>query len=170
MTAEGRKTTYRIEKLPTEDIRFTNIGEDRLATVTLQQTNGTTRTVSTDGTVTTSVSNPDPRFGMQAPLSDVTVRRPGGLTSNVKQFRTVTQISGLQVTGLTDSVVINGRSYKTVYNGKSVHLYRFEEWRNNHDGGVPVRKVSWITAFEEFSDECFSVALWWIILSACGSP
>jgi RHS repeat-associated protein len=117
VTAEGRRTTYEVRSLSTGGVRMTNTDEAGLSTVTIDNRNGTTTTTSPDGTVTTVVNSADPRFGMQSPLSTVTVRTPGGLQSTVEQHRIITQMSGIVVTGMVDSVVINGRIYKTIYDG-----------------------------------------------------
>ncbi len=71
-----------------------------------------------DGTVTTRVNGPDPRFGMEAPLiKSLTVQTPAGLQSTMSQSRVITQMSGQTVTGQIDSVKINGRVYRTIYDG-----------------------------------------------------
>ncbi|MCI0551709.1 MAG: RHS repeat-associated core domain-containing protein, partial [Anaerolineae bacterium] len=117
-TAEGRSSKYRVEKLSTGDLRYTNTDESGLATVTTNKLDGTTITTTPDGTVTTRVNGPDPRFGMEAPLiKSLTVQTPAGLQSTLSQSRTITQMSGLTVIGQIDSVKINGRIYRTIYDG-----------------------------------------------------
>ncbi|MGH7452999.1 MAG: RHS repeat-associated core domain-containing protein, partial [bacterium] len=68
--------------------------------------------------MTTRANGPDPRFGMEAPLiKSLTVQTPAGLQSTMSQSRVITQMSGLTVTGQIDSVKINGRIYRTIYDG-----------------------------------------------------
>ena len=117
-TAKGQSSRYRVEKLSTGDLRYTTIDASGLATVTANKLNGTTITTIPDGTVTTRVVGPDPRFGMEASLiKSLTVKTPSGLQSTFSQSRVITQMSGLTVTGQIDSVKINGRIYRTIYNG-----------------------------------------------------
>jgi RHS repeat-associated protein len=55
---------------------------------------------------------------MEAPLiKNLTVETPSGLQSTMSQSRVITQVSGLTVTGQIDSVKINGRIYRTIYDG-----------------------------------------------------
>jgi RHS repeat-associated protein len=117
-TAEGQSSKYRVEKLSTGDMRYTTIDASGLATVTINKLDGTTITTTPDSTVTTRVLGPDPRLGMEAPLiKSLTVQTPGGLQSTLSQSRVITQMSGQTVTGQIDSVKINGRIYRTIYDG-----------------------------------------------------
>ncbi len=117
-SAEGMTQTYRVERLPDGRTQMTNIFENGLSNVAVNKTDGTSSVTFPDGTVTTKKLGPDPRFGMEAPLIDkLTVSTPGGLTSTMSQGRIITQISGLEVTGLTDTVTVNGKSTVSVYEG-----------------------------------------------------
>ncbi len=117
-SAEGMTQTYRVERLPDGRTQMTNIFENGLSNVAVNNTDGTSSVTFPDGTVTTKKLGPDPRFGMEAPLIDkLTVSTPGGLTSTMSQGRIITQISGLEVTGLTDTVTVNGKSMVSVYEG-----------------------------------------------------
>ena len=105
-----------MEKLTSGARRLTNIDESGLATVTTIGLDGTTVTTTPDSTVTTRVAEPDPRFGMEAPLiKSLKVQTPSGLQSTMSQSRVITQMSGQTVTGQIDSVKINGRIYRTIY-------------------------------------------------------
>lgn len=117
-TGLNRKTTYRVENLPTGDERRTRIEPDGTQTVTLNQTNGTTKTTEPDGTVTTQVKGPDPRFGMLAPLAQSYSIASGGLTFSASQSRTATLSNSndpLSLTQQTDTVKVNGRTSTRVY-------------------------------------------------------
>ncbi len=117
-SAEGMTQTYRVERLPDGSTQMTNTFESGLSNVALNKTDGTSSVTFPDGTVTAKTLGPDPRFGMEAPLIDkLTVSTPGGLTSTMSQGRIITQISGLEVTGLTDTVTVNGKSTVSVYEG-----------------------------------------------------
>ncbi|MFM8330275.1 MAG: RHS repeat-associated core domain-containing protein, partial [Candidatus Methylumidiphilus sp.] len=117
-TGLNRKTTYRVENLPTGDEQRTRIEPDGTQTVTLNQTNGTTKTTEPDGTVTTQAKGPDPRFGMLAPLAQSYSIATGGLTFSASQARTATLSNSkdpLSLTRQTDTVTVNGRASTRVY-------------------------------------------------------
>ncbi|MGB3397170.1 MAG: hypothetical protein WBB60_12045, partial [Nitrospira sp.] len=90
----------------------------RLTTVLRKGDNRTTFTAP-DGTVTTQVQGPDPRFGMQAPLlKSLTVQTPLGLTSSLTTTRAVTLTTPSDLLSLatqTDTLVINGRQYQSTF-------------------------------------------------------
>lgn len=117
---EGRTTLYHLENLSTGDQKRINTAPDGTKTETLKKTDGATITTSTDGTVTTEVQGPDPRFGMQAPITQrLTVKTPGGLTSTLTTQRSATltdSANPLSLTTLTDTVTINGRSVVSTLN------------------------------------------------------
>lgn len=55
---------------------------------------------------------------METPLTDtLKVTTPTGLSSVFSQTRTVTQMTGSEITGLTDSLITNGRVTTSVYDG-----------------------------------------------------
>lgn len=59
--------------------------------ISVHDADGTTVLIAPDGTITTPVEGPDPRFGMQAPiLKSLTVATPLGLTSTLTTTRAVT--------------------------------------------------------------------------------
>lgn len=90
---------------------------DPVATSTLS--NGTTTITAPDGTITTPVEGPDPRFGMQAPiLQSLTVQTPLSLTSSLTTTRVVSLSNPndpLSLATQTDTLVINGRTYQSVF-------------------------------------------------------
>jgi hypothetical protein len=105
---------------------MTNTNESGQAVVALNNMDGSSQVTYPDGTVAFQQSGPDPRFGMskirdcgEAPLtSKATVKAPSGLMSTVTHGRTITQISGLEVTGLADTVTVNGKKTLTVRSDK----------------------------------------------------
>ncbi len=117
LTAMGKKMTYRVDKLHDGSRVLTNTDANGLKTITTIGTDGTSKTATPDGMNAPDQQTPDPRFGMQAPLQNITVNTPGGLQSNVNQTRTVTQMTGNSVTGLTDNVQVNGKTYTTQWEG-----------------------------------------------------
>jgi RHS repeat-associated protein len=122
ITAMGKTTKYRAEKLATGVRRFINTDANGLKTITVDSTDGSSYTITPDGMNTPLTQKPDPRFGMQSPLVNASVSTPDGLQSNVNQFRTITQMTGAAVTGLQDSIMVNGKPFKTLWDGNQMML------------------------------------------------
>lgn len=117
-TALGKKTTCRVERVTPGGILETDTDENGQITLTSENTDGSTTITSPDSTVISIIPGPDPRFGMMVPLEKIkTTRKPSGLTSVESRGRLITQMSGLQVLGLRDSTIMNGRVSKSDYNG-----------------------------------------------------
>jgi RHS repeat-associated protein len=122
-TAEGYKQSYKTEKLYDGTYRMTNTNESGQATVALDKTDGTSQITFPDGTVTAQQTGPDPRFGMEAPIvTRTTVKAPSNLQSVVTQGRKITEISGLEVTGLADTVAVNGKKTISNYWGRDKYV------------------------------------------------
>ncbi|MGH8614615.1 MAG: hypothetical protein ACREYF_21960, partial [Gammaproteobacteria bacterium] len=118
-TAEGRTTTFTVEPLSTGDRRQVNTYSDGTVQTKLFKTNGEETTTAPDGTVTTKLEGPDPRFGILAPVPiSVTTRLPSGLTATATTARTATLTDPddpLSLILLTDTVTVNGKAYKRSY-------------------------------------------------------
>ncbi|MCC6965825.1 MAG: hypothetical protein IT391_06020, partial [Nitrospira sp.] len=114
----NRTTTYQVENLPIGDIRRKVTEPTGLLTTTLIKPNGSRTITVPDGTVTTPVEGPDPRFGMQAPiLKSLTVQTPSTLTSTSTRAVTLTNPNDpLSLATQTDTLTINGRTYTSVFN------------------------------------------------------
>ncbi len=112
---------YLVEQLASGAEERTSIDGRGFQTVSLQATDGTTRTTAPDGTTRTTVLGPDPRFGMLAPVvTSQSVQLPSGLTSTTTDDRTDSYgtINGsLALTNLTDAVSTNGNTSTTIYDG-----------------------------------------------------
>ena len=121
-TAMGRATTYWTEKLALGDqrrrIQFPNNTETR----TVFGTNGSAKTTQADGSITDLLKGPDPRFGMQAPISQSLTSSTGGLTSTLTTQRSVNLADPsdlLSLTILTDRITLNGRDSTSVFTASS---------------------------------------------------
>jgi RHS repeat-associated protein len=118
-SAENRTTTYRVENLSTGDKRRTNLFPDGTQTTSLIQTNGTTVDTAPDGTITTTVEGPDPRFGMQAPITQsFRVKAPSGLTLTTTATRSATLSNPdnkLSLLTQTDTLAVNGKTFTSIY-------------------------------------------------------
>ena len=93
-------------------------------TVQMQQIglDGSDQVTSADGSTWSAVYSPDPRFGMQAPLSTQTRTTPGGLVNVSSTTKTVTLATANDPfsTALEiDTQTINGQTWTTTYCGPS---------------------------------------------------
>jgi RHS repeat-associated protein len=118
-TALGRTTTYAIARLATGVVQRTVTYPSGTQAVSLTGTDGSTTLTAADGTATTVVLGPDPRFGMLAPLAaSYSVTTPGGVTSSTTVSRTATLTdpsNPFSLTQQTDTVLVNGQTYTRVY-------------------------------------------------------
>ena len=116
-TALGDASIYSVSQDPIGQQTFTTIDAQGLTTSTKYGSDGSIVTNSPDGTISKILQAPDPRFGMQSPLTTSTITTPSGLSSTTIQTRTISQLQGLTAIGLTDAVNINGRVYTQVFDG-----------------------------------------------------
>ncbi|MBZ4192710.1 MAG: hypothetical protein LAE24_00155, partial [Candidatus Contendobacter sp.] len=117
-TALNRTTAYSVEDLSTGDMQRKVVTPDGLETQTLLGTNDSTRVTAPDGTVTVSLDTPDPRFGMQAPITTSNKVTTGGLTATTSSTATVAPAKPtdlLTFTTLTRTATTNGRTSTSVY-------------------------------------------------------
>lgn len=118
-TAEGRTTSYTSESLPTEERRWSNTSPAGLTSETLFRKDGSRRVSFPDGTVVTETPGPDPRFGLQAPVTQgLQVRTPLGRIWTLSSARTATFATpgALLPSTLQETVQINGRPYTSTWN------------------------------------------------------
>jgi RHS repeat-associated protein len=122
-SALGRATTYQVEYPATGGILRVNTDPRGLQTVRDISSDGRQRITAPDGTITTMVEGPDPRFGMQAPLlQSLSVTTPAGLNATVTATRTVALANPLDLlsaTQLTDTINVHGRSFTSIYDAAS---------------------------------------------------
>ncbi len=125
-TGLSRNTTYQVEQLSTGDQRRVNIFPDGLKTETIIGTNGSRSENYADGTRTTLVQGPDPRFGMQAPVTkSMTVKTSSGLTASIISGRTAALNNSndpLSLKTLTENVSINGRTFTSTFDAVSRNI------------------------------------------------
>lgn len=115
-TGEAVQTTYRVEQLAAGEQRRTTLNPDGTQTqLTIGVDGGRTNTAA-DGTVQTSAIGPDPRFGLQAPITtNATVTTPDGTAATVTGARSVSSYAGnpLVFGSQTDTTTINSRPPST---------------------------------------------------------
>jgi YD repeat-containing protein len=118
-TAMKPATTYRVETLPNGDEIRLNTCCCGAQTRTVIGSDGSRKVTLPDGTTLAKEEQPDPRWGMQAPrLKTLSVTTPGGRTLNVsadRQVKLKDQTDLLTLLSQTDTITINGHSYKRTY-------------------------------------------------------
>ncbi|MCP5197341.1 MAG: hypothetical protein H6974_11225 [Gammaproteobacteria bacterium] len=117
-TALNRTTTYTLEDLSTGDQQRTVTTPDGLTTTTVERTDGGKTVTAPDGMILEALEGPDPRFGMQAPLTTEQTITTGGLTATVNRSATVSPVNPpdpLTFDTLTDTTTVNGRTTTQVY-------------------------------------------------------
>ncbi|MDX2168313.1 MAG: RHS repeat-associated core domain-containing protein [Deltaproteobacteria bacterium] len=115
-TADNVQTIHRVELQPSGVERRTTLNPDGTQSVTTINPDGSRTITAADGTVQTSAIGPDPRFGLQAPITTkATVTTPGGTASTVSGARSVPNYGGnpLLFSTQTDTTTINSRPPST---------------------------------------------------------
>ncbi len=117
-TAEGRERSYDVEKLLDGTKRLVNVSEGGQTTVPLIAPNGTTTTSLPNGSEVKKLLSPDPRYGLESPVvKQQSLTMPSGLESTFGRSRTITQMSGLTVTGMRDTITVNGKHTVREFDG-----------------------------------------------------
>jgi RHS repeat-associated protein len=120
LTAEGRESSYQVERLPTGDEQRVNkcCGGTTEARVHTGR-DGTETVTMPDGTETKVVRGPDPRWGMQSPIPQtINVTTPGQRKLAISTDRkvTLTDPSDLfSVSSITDTTTVNGQLFTRTY-------------------------------------------------------
>ncbi|MCK5147773.1 carbohydrate binding domain-containing protein [bacterium] len=123
-TAEGSIKSYAIEVQDDQTIRMTNANATGIATVSLKNPDGSQSITYPDGVNMFKLMKPDPRYGMQAPLIDtLRITLPSGLQSVMSQSRTIDVMSGLAITQMTDTSIVNNKISVTQFDGNQ-HFWR----------------------------------------------
>jgi YD repeat-containing protein len=113
----GRVTKYSVQRLPGDDEKRVITFPNQLQSILTRNSSSEALTLPT-GMTMSAARSPDPRWRMQAPLVSEIVRSPSRLTSQIKTSRTVTladEQNSLRLTQQVDTVEINGRSYRSIY-------------------------------------------------------
>ncbi|MCQ8119474.1 NHL domain-containing protein [Methylomonas rosea] len=117
-TALNRVTSHAVRNLSTGDRERKHTQPDYTVSTTQEKTDGTVATTDADGTLTTLLKGPDPRFSILSPIAQSRQTSTGGLTANLTTKRTATLADSnnpLSLTTLTDTVTLNGRTRTTVF-------------------------------------------------------
>jgi RHS repeat-associated protein len=118
-TTGGQTSTYRVENLTTGAQRRVATEASGLQTVEVIGTDDSRTFTYPDGTTVALHKGPDPRWGMLAPVvTSLVVTTPADLTSTITETRTAALTDPgnmLSLRTLTDTVTINGRAYRSVF-------------------------------------------------------
>ncbi|HIE02838.1 MAG TPA: hypothetical protein EYP59_21580, partial [Thiotrichaceae bacterium] len=125
-SAEGRVTSYKVKSQSNGEILRVNTAPDGSQVQSLKKTDSTTTVTRSDGTVIVSQKGPDPRFGMQAPLTSLlTLTTPSGLSKLVTTEKTVKlakTVDPLSLLSLTTEITTNDRTSQSVYDATNKTL------------------------------------------------
>jgi RHS repeat-associated protein len=134
-TAEGRQSTFAVQSSPTSG----RVQRNTFPNNTVQEKRFTLQgeqiTLQPDGTTITVLEKPDPRFGMQSPIFDLSVKTPNRLSSVTKVTRTATLADPsdpLSLQTLIDTSVVNGRTFSSTYTASTgTQAFRTPEGRTS---------------------------------------
>ncbi len=113
---EGVKTNYIMRALPDGSREKTVQSPDGTRTSVIEKPNSIREMTYADGTVATLELQPDPRFGMKAPLTKrIEVTTPGGLTSITTAKREVKLNEKQELLQQTDTLSSNGNERRHIY-------------------------------------------------------
>lgn len=119
-TALGRATTYEVEQPTPRTRRRTITASDGTQGVVTDDVDaGRRQSTAADGTETTLVAGPDPRFGVAAPVAaSVSLAFPSTLTATATNARAATlsnPFNALSVVTLAEDSTVGGRTWSTDY-------------------------------------------------------
>jgi RHS repeat-associated protein len=111
LSAEGRIESYGISATPQGGEQRVAVSAANLTTSLAEANTGAAVLTDPDGTVSTAVLGPDPRYGMAGPVETFrSIVLPSGLTYQRIAKRNVTLDAAGHVTVLKDVVSVNGRT------------------------------------------------------------
>jgi YD repeat-containing protein len=118
-TAEGRTRSYQVQNLPDGSQERINTLPSSLQIHSLLRKDGSGTSLTPDGMFASQRLGPDPRFGMQAPISaSLVLTTPGGLNLNLSAIRSATLSDPddvLSLTTQTETATVNGRTFTAVF-------------------------------------------------------
>jgi RHS repeat-associated protein len=115
----GSATSVGVQDLDSGTVKRTETDSAGLTSTRLERPDGSVQLTDPDGTVAVQQSGADPQFGAQVkvPASEV-VTTPGGRTIETRTSREV-EANGLEVDALHSTTTVNGREYRTDYDGST---------------------------------------------------
>jgi RHS repeat-associated protein len=114
---EGRTRDFQVGKNSIRTELRSNVDSAGLVSTEEKPQTAVDKLTTPDGTITTVMKGPDPRFGMQAPIATTTtVRTPGAKVMTINQARTVAVAGDNTLTSQVDTTTINGKVSSSTYN------------------------------------------------------
>ncbi len=118
-TALGRASTHKVERLSNGNLQLIDTWPDGTRDTQENRRDGSWVTAMADGSSTTNVLGPDPRFGMAAAIRQTdTLALPGGfrLTNAYSSGAVLaTALDPLSLTSLSNSMTLGGRTSTSTY-------------------------------------------------------
>lgn len=115
----GRSAVYATEVLTSGERLRTVTAPDHSQTTLFTDRAGAQRLTQPDGTITTVIYEPDPRWGMHAPIAaSIGISLPSGVYEQIDHQRTVVlgnPKNWLSLVSLEDTTTLNGSISKTTY-------------------------------------------------------
>jgi RHS repeat-associated protein len=137
-TGEGVLTTYHLAQLEDGTYQRTNTFADGTEAIAEYGIDSSQTSWLPNGTVTTVTNNPDPRFGMQTPLSQQTTILPSGLT-RVETTSSITtladQVDPFSLVSEVTTTNRNGRIWTSTYtsaNGRTENVTPEGRWSRSY--------------------------------------
>ena len=121
MSAEGRDTVFQVNSHNSGNYERKITSPDSLITTQTSKSNGEKVIEHPDGSVVTTISGPNPRFGMLAPIPiNTSIQSPNGLLFSSSKDQSVTLTDNndsLSLLSLVEVSSINGKNYTSQYDG-----------------------------------------------------
>jgi RHS repeat-associated protein len=115
----GHTTNYTVFNTQDGAVHKLNTFPNGTSAESVQFQSGLEQITLPSGMITTTQSNPDPRFGLQDPLTVTTQQTPSGLLRTETNARTATLSNANDPLGLTSQTTtrtINGKTWTSAYN------------------------------------------------------
>lgn len=134
-----RASTYRVERLDNAGVRRSWTNPSGLDSTALIRSDGTTVLDQTDGSVSTSTTGADPRFGAEAPVaSESTTATPGGLRRTTEAARSV------ELEDALDLMSVETSEERLKVNGK-LTTSTFDAAQSSFESTTPEGRTSTVT-------------------------
>ncbi|MFH1469803.1 MAG: MopE-related protein [Pseudomonadota bacterium] len=122
----GHSTTYAVSSLTEGGTSETITDPVGLTSLREVYADDTTLDVAADGTTVETASDPDPIFGMQAPVRSTTVTTPGGISTEVSVARDAELLDDddpTLVDAWSETTTVDGYDYVTTWDPADLTLY-----------------------------------------------
>nr|MDJ0766694.1 hypothetical protein [Myxococcota bacterium] len=144
-SGEQLLTTYNIQRRP-DAIRSSVTFPNNLSNVTTKKSSGIRTTTFADGTEVVTEKNPDPRWGMRAPVEKSTVTTPNGrtLTTATERIAELADPNDLMsLTVLTETTTTNSKTFTKAYDAATQQwTYTSAAGRNSYSNVDNIGRIT----------------------------